>query len=272
MSDLRHTFKGYLYQNLATAVQLAQSLLGEADRIVIDKKLSDPDIFDDLTVITSSKTVRRQFKHTNKTARPFLAEDLRTTQSGIRIDALCRSICAGGTTPPIEYRVCACWTEPEDSELKDILVIADGSCTFPNYKTTLFKIDLEKLWPVNGEPIWDIVSDGGLSREDYRQLCSRTLLEVNCPPMSADLRVPGIAEAGLITLLIDEVGVGRFPNEHISPVDAAARLIYEAAAHRAPQLTQLINGYPKRRLFVSNKSLRQSEHTPASAETAAATS
>jgi len=233
MANLRHTFKGYLYQDLVSALKIAETLLGRADRVVLDTKLHQFDVFDDVSVWTGNRRVRRQVKHASDAARMFEAADLRTHQSNTRVDVLCRSVLAAGSACADEHRVCACWSEPSDADLKLLLVPTEAFGTFPGCRTSLYKLNLSFLWPAGGNPAWPFMNSDGLSRDQYAALCNRLVLEIACPRMSADLRTPGPAESVLLQLLADEIGVGRFPNQHISAEDAAARLVYEAMAARA---------------------------------------
>lgn len=233
MAELRHTFQGYLYQDLATAVQFARTLLGQADHVRPEQKQHADDIFDDLTQHENVRLTRRQFKHSDKTDRTLEPEDFRTLRSSLRIDNVCDSINAAGQAQVSEFRICATWASPSDLMLKDLLIrdLAEG--TFPGFTTNVFRIDLDRLWPQSTGLIWPLIASNARTRDNYRAMCERLRIELGCPKMSADLQAPGPAEQVLLRLLSDEIGAGRFPNEHLQPADIAGRLIYEAQAARA---------------------------------------
>jgi ATPase family associated with various cellular activities (AAA) len=132
-----------------------------------------------------------------------------------------------------EFRLCATWLPPDDPGLRKLLIFASGSSTFPGYPTQLFRVDINTLWPSGGKLFWQSIDVKSLNRPAYRKMCECLLLELGCPPMSADLTTPGSAEHVLLRLLSEEIGIGQFPNEHLNPVDVAGRLIYEAQAARA---------------------------------------
>jgi hypothetical protein len=233
MAELRPTFRGYLYQDLATAAQFARTLLGQVDHVRPEQKLHADDIFDDLTQHEKLRLLRRQFKHSDKADRTLEPEDLRTLQSNLRIDNVCDSINAAGQTQVSEFRICATWGLPSDATLKDLLIRDSAEGTFPGCTTSVFRVDLERLWPQSTGFIWSLIASNTRTRDDYRAMCDRLRIELGCPRMSADLQAPGPAEQVLLRLLSDEIGVGRFPNEHLQPADVAGRLIYEAQAARA---------------------------------------
>jgi hypothetical protein len=94
-------------------------------------------------------------------------------------------------------------------------------------------MDLKQLWPVASGFRWPTLNSAGLTRDDYALMCERLRVELNCPHMTGDLQAPGPAEIVLLRLLSDQIGIGRFPNQHLQTPDVAGRLVFEAQSARS---------------------------------------
>ena len=225
--------EGYFYQDLATAYFLAEGLVRQVERITVDRKEYEGDLFDDLTVHDGSRIVRRQFKYREHVDRELQAKDFTTRISRLRIDDVVRCYKRAGDSPADEYRICTRWTKPEDTDLADLLAPSEAAPSFNGYQSRLFRLRAELIWPSNGEPIWGPLRDSeDFSRADFLAFAERLVIELECPGMSQDPFNPGPLENLLLHVLKERIGVGRWPNQDLRGEDAALRLIVRATDAR----------------------------------------
>jgi hypothetical protein len=225
--------EGYFYQDLATAYFLAEGLVRQVERITVDRKEYEGDMFDDLTVRDGSRVVRRQFKYREHVDRKLQVRDFTTQVSRLRIDDVVRCYKRAGDSPADEYRICTRWAKPEDTDLADLLVPSDAAPSFGGYQSQLFCLRADLIWPPNEEPIWGPLRDSrDFSRADFLAFAERLVIELECPGMSQDPFNPGPLEDLLLHILEERIGVGRWPNQDLRAEDAALRLIVRATDAR----------------------------------------
>lgn len=232
MASLRATHEGYQYQDIVSAYFYAQSLIEPTESIDIDTKRFPLDIFDDLSVSASSGVTRRQIKHSTNTTAAFEVQDLITDRKRLRIDKVVKSILSGD--PKWDHRICATWTVPlDDSRLA--LVSSAAERTFPTSAAACFTLNVDWFWPEGGQLRQEMLQDAfaEISRAEFVSALNRLVLELALPRMSANLRRPGPLERILIKTLADDIGIGRYPNDGLNPVDSAAHLVFLATAARS---------------------------------------
>ena len=227
-SNLRPAHQGYRYQDIATAYVLVRSLVERYDRVVVDRKQVRDDRIDDLEIAARGLVVRRQFKSSQDPSRSISATDFTAADSTLRINRLVLTYVHAGESPAHEYRLCATWGPPTpDDNLTDLLVSIDILPTIQHWPSKCFRLRSERLWPVDGPPIWQPLmpyaqAGAEFGRDHFIAFCQRFVIELALPIASHDLRDPGPLERAVIDDLAERVGIGRYPNQHRQPSDVAA--------------------------------------------------
>lgn len=230
MPSLAGAHKGYLHQDIVTALALASLLLPRtADRRVrADKKRFEGDVFDDLT-LEGLKSRRVQIKSHSTAERMLKLADLATTAIDFPLDYAVRSFLAD-PEPPDEYRLLVTFDGPADDLLPYLVPAQDVDALLPGITTTRFRLSLDRVWPSDGEA-WRRIRD--LDRSEVGEFLNRFVIEIGCPTSSRDLRHPGPLDDVLMTFLSDRIGVTHPPNQHMDLANAAAHLILRAQLLRA---------------------------------------
>ncbi|HET7550616.1 MAG TPA: AAA family ATPase [Gemmatimonadaceae bacterium] len=239
-SDLSSAHRGYAYQDLATAIALAQALVADGESVTVDRKLVTDDRFDDLSVRDSRGWLRRQLKWSEPGARALKQGDFTRKQSALRIDQLVLSYARMAPDVADEYRLLVAWAAPaSDDELWAVLEpTPDVPTVFPEITTRRFRIVGERVWPEDKPPVWSALEGrADLDRTTFLEFSRRFVIETDAPGFSQDLTAPGPLERVLLNFLVERVGVGEYPNQHRTPEDVAARLIVLAAAARTSHRT-----------------------------------
>jgi len=226
--------KGYQYQDQATSHCFALSLLDRFDKIIVDRKMVDDDRFDDLVVHYHSKEIRRQFKSSEDAGRSFDLADLLTERRKTRIDNLVRTHQRSGANAADEYRLCATWLSPTDSDLVRVLEPIVAAPTFPGHPSKLFRLRADLIWPAGAQPIWKPLRRAThITRQEFLDFANRFVIELECPAASRDFFKPGPLESLILKLLTESIGIGRYPYKNRLPVDVGAVLQQYAARARA---------------------------------------
>jgi hypothetical protein len=251
MRSLGPAARGYEYQDLYSACALVDLILSVLDKVVVDHKLTPDDRFDDLTTIASgSGRNRAQIKHTVED-RPLPASVFTTDERSLRLDRLVASARADRNSPGADaaetnYRVILPDGPPTEAVLTAVMRRAepDPGPLIPGTMSRRFRFDAEALWEGVHQPARGRRKAGNAfgflhgnddedrDRADLEWLCEHLVVEVGAAAMSGDLLQPGPLERVLLHRVADEVGAGHFPNQHRTPVDAAAALIGLARAAR----------------------------------------
>ncbi|MHC4543181.1 MAG: ATP-binding protein [Planctomycetota bacterium] len=225
--------KGYMYQDVVTAYFFAKGLVQHIDSITVDSKTYPKDVFDDLTIRTGSRVVRRQFKYSSSVSRTLEEQDFTTERSSLRIDDVVRCHRFAKESPASEYRICVRWGTPTDEVFEQLLEPLDGEASFTPFLCKLFKLKANQIWPDGEAPRWKpLCEDSTISRQEFVDFTNSLILEVECPDMSCDLYEPGPLEKLLLSVLRDKIGIGRYPNDRLRLEDAAAQLIHRANVAR----------------------------------------
>ena len=235
---LEAAHRGYLFQDLVTAIYLSRSILDSDIRVTVDVKSFTDDRFDDLKIESLSRLELVQIKRSD--GRDFSINDLSSDQRGLRLDYLFAS-----------------W----DSERKKNEGLSTNCLILTNWRKPssppewLRQVDQPNLELPTGGVCFEI-DLGKCSQEENGRLCrhlkdvnpqnlelflSQLTLVLEVPDASLDLNEAGKLERSLLETLKDRIGVGVQPNEHISPIDAAGRLIHRAGILRSsnPELSSI---------------------------------
>jgi len=87
---LEHAHKGYEYQDLLSALFIAEQLLtSDSATFKIDKKESRNDKFDDITIISSNRILKRQIKYSED--KILQKADLSSANYDLALDILFKS-------------------------------------------------------------------------------------------------------------------------------------------------------------------------------------
>jgi len=215
--SLNFAHEGYEYQDLLTAYFILFWILEDVEStFFIDKKEFDSDRFDDLTIENDKGLFKRQIKYSSSEAsHSFKKEDLSTDGSyNLAIDELFNSWNNHPNKNIIDIRLCLAWNEPKD-DLLDILEIQDSGKSFTNHITTLYKVNVEKLWPKDKKPIekWRRFrsKSNSIQRDEFIKFCEALTIETNFPKFSLSIDNPGQLEK-IILDQVDRLGIGIFPN------------------------------------------------------------
>ncbi|MDN4597580.1 ATP-binding protein [Leifsonia virtsii] len=244
-SGLAKAHRGYQYQDLIAALALVDALLQRTVDTIIDRKLFAGDLFDDLTITSSSGRQRLQLKHS---AGPNTELNLTTftgNSRGIRIDLVISSVLQDRATFPQEadatlYRLVFTEALSSSGELAGLLRPATLSHSSPlvGLSNTTRRFDPTRLWQMKaqkaeGGSLGSVLSGlPSLTEDDLHWVCDHLLVETSALEFSGDLTAPGPAEELLLDRVRDEVGAGSYPNADLTPVDVAAQLIMAAVSAR----------------------------------------
>jgi AAA ATPase domain len=233
--DLASAHRGYAHQDAVSAFLLADGLV-TGNETTIDSKLHSADLFDDVGTRGKTGLTRRQLKF-GAADRVLTLEDLNTQKSDARLDDLIRSFKGdhGGVS---EYRVCVTWKVDQTDPIMEFLTPSEVESTFRPHRTKPFRLRPEIIWPISQAPLWSSLRKASdIDREDFVRFCAIFVLEADCPTASLNLQAPGPLEALLFDKMNREVGIGRYPNDHIEPLEAVASLILLATRARTEHLT-----------------------------------
>lgn len=238
--NLRPAHSGYRYQDIATAFVLVRALVERYDRVIVDRKQVEDDRIDDLDVRAGARTVRRQFKSSLDATRAIAEGDFTQKDSSLRIDRLVLTYVRASNAAQ-EYRLCATWTVPTDTDpLSQLLIPVPAEPTLIGWPAQHFRLDANRLWPVDGHPIWKpleayVSTDAEFGRPELVGFCERFIVELALPLASTELAAPGPLESALITELSERVGIGRYPNHGRDSSDVAALAISLATLARTEE-------------------------------------
>lgn len=241
--NLQPAHQGYRYQDIATAFILTRALVDRSEQVVVDKKQLEGDQFDDLEVRLAGRRVRRQFKSSSSAARRLQIGDFTNASSSLRLDKLIVTHVRAAAPKAEEYRLCATWGIPLPGDpLEAFLERIVAPPTILGSQPSTFRFREDLLWPANGAPEWDFLTqdgllEGGLDRGNVVEFLRRFVIELQLPQASTQLAIPGPLEGALIRALAEDVGIGRYPNHGRTPTDVAGLVISLAALARASGAT-----------------------------------
>lgn len=230
--SLNAAHEGYEYQDLLTVYYILSEILnGNNANFIIDRKLNPDDAFDDLTIERSGIILKKQIKYSN--AHTLQKKDISANSSyQLAIDDLYHSWLRNKNN---EVRLCLAWNEPTD-DLVQILSEQSGNKTFISHPTRLFQINIDKLWPVGKKPLakWKRFreSSQNINRNDFAEFCMHLYIETNFPKFSLNIDSPGELET-VVFQQAELLGIGTFPNHHITVKNFVARLILKVKEARS---------------------------------------
>jgi hypothetical protein len=230
--------RGYTYQDAIIAYFMARVVAEQDGSLTANRPAHSGDKFDDVATLDHRGHVRRQAKCSGDANRFFEVADITTRRQRARIDELVRSHREGGQQQADEYRLCATWLRPTQSEVLAWLELAAVESSFGDSPTAAFRLKGEIIWPEEGEPIWEpLCSAVDITRDDFLAFCAHFVLQLACPQISGDIAHPGRLENLLLRTLRERIGIGCHPNRNRSPVDVAAGLLWYAQKARDEEAT-----------------------------------
>jgi hypothetical protein len=201
----------------------------------VDRKVFDGDRIDDLEVIVSSARIRRQIKSSANAQVRLSDKHFRYSSSSLRLDELVVTHLNSTGTLPVEYRLCATWDIPSESDaINSFLEETQQERTIAGSESRTFRLNATALWPINQAAKWDVLnSNAAVSRLSFVDFCERFTIELLLPTASLDFMQPGPLEAALLHQLSHHVGIGRYPNDDMRVEDAAAHAVFLAETSRS---------------------------------------
>lgn len=200
----------------------------------IDKKETENDKFDDLTIITDKSVMKRQIKYSESIR--LEKADLSSENYDLALDTLFKSWGELPRDKNIDLRLCLACDFIENNQELDFLVEVDMSSIYHDDNVKLLKVNLESIWPSGSIPIasWRRLRNkaAGIDREEFSCFINDLTIEVNPPKSSTDLTNPGLLE-GLVMEKLKLFGVGKYPNNNKSVVSVAMHLILIIKGTRA---------------------------------------
>ena len=214
--------RGYRYQDIIGGVLLARGIVLEGTVTVrVDRKLHAADRFDDVTLQTTNSTVRRQIKSSNAVGTEWTVAHFTNDVRSLRIDTLATSATQDPDFLTTRYAASAPFSV--STALRPFLAPAPQLTPSIAPSVQPWLLDMNALWPTGGEPAWEILRE--LDRAEFAAFADRFTIEAELPSASLDLSVPGPLEQVLFSILVDDIGVGTYPNHERRVEDVAAALI-----------------------------------------------
>lgn len=231
--------RGYIYQDIATAYFMASCLVEQSGTLIVDRKLVDDDRFDDLSIQNERGFVRRQFKRSDNENRPLSHQDFTQEKHNLRLDNLILTHLRMSTRIADEYRLCVTWIFSSEEAISSALIEVPSASSFAGYRTRLFRLNPDEIWPEKSISQWSPLRKGLVTREQFVEFSERFIIELGCPHASTDFKTPSQLEMLIIDMLRDKVGIGRYPNQHLDPADVAEQLAWRAyqARTRSEEVT-----------------------------------
>ncbi len=208
---LNSAHKGYEYQDLLGAYFIAQYIASNKLNVefLFDSKEVNGDKFDDFKIFDGEKIYYRQIKHSENHClkqNDFLASGYPNLHLKKLFDSWQKL-----PRDNAEFRLCLAWGLPEEGDKLHGVLKQLNSChkVFP--ETTCYKIDCDCLWPQGTEIIddWKKLKNDlkDVDRGEFKSFLDSLIIEVNYPKR-AKLE-------SLFSKLVQDIGVGTYPNDHI---------------------------------------------------------
>ena len=153
---LNNAHEGYNYQDFLCAYFLLDQIIKEKhSSITIDAKQYKEDKFDDLTIVDSNWCFKKQIKYSN----PFNNHELSKSDLsadgtyGLPLDELFKAWKSNPHHSNVELRLCLAWDNPTDKLIDVLEEVFDKDYSFSEKQTTIFQININKLWPIDTTPL-----------------------------------------------------------------------------------------------------------------------
>jgi hypothetical protein len=260
--SLNSAHDGYTYQDLLISYYILKDILdGNRESIYsIDKKhttgkytsiekdkdgnfkeKSVPDRFDDFVIKKMSDIERKQIKYSNEeNDRKLIKNDFANDSKGLALYELFRSWTELKDSTK-EFRVCLAWNNPEDEDIVSILKKVDETSSFIEFQTTIYKIDIDKLWKKNSLPSrnWSnfrkFIEDYKIERKYFINFFENLIIELEFPKASLDFENPNNLEVILINQA-KRLGIGIYPNDNRTITDFLNTLAYTVSKLKSNEI------------------------------------
>ncbi len=217
---LEPAYKGYEYQDLLSALFITEQLLiSDNATFKIDKKESQNDKFDDITIISSNGILKRQIKYSED--KVLQKADLSSAKYDLALDVLFKSWQETITPETVDLRICLAWEYLVGNEELGFLEEVDCYNLYNDENIKFLKINIDSIWE-NGQlpkTSWRRLRSQAhnINREEFASFLNDLIIEVNLPKASHDIANPAALESLVISKL-KKFGVGKYPN-HLKSVD-----------------------------------------------------
>lgn len=208
---LNSAHKGYDYQDLLGAYFVAQYIVSNKLDVefLFDSKEVNGDKFDDFKIFDGEKIYYRQIKHSEKRSlkkNDFLASEYPNLHLKKLFDTWQKL-----PKDNAEFRLCLAWENPKASDKLNDVLKPLNSCNKIFPETTCYKIDCDRLWPQGTEVIddWKKLKNDlkDIDRNEFKRFLDSLIIEVNYPKK--------IKLESLFSRLVQNIGVGTYPNDHL---------------------------------------------------------
>jgi len=234
-NSLTNAHKGYEYQDLITGIALIKCLVKDWESVRIDKKLFAGDAFDDLVITTNSEIFKYQIKHSE--SRVLTLSSLSNSYTSYLLKDLVESVLKDPESCKSKYHLTTNWLTPSGDDL-DGLILVSNQIDLLDLQCKSYNIDKSKVkktklikWLASIE---EQVSNKVKADIDIGKIANLTL-HSGLPDYSSNLFDPGDLENVLLRLVIDSIGIGRYPHQHRNAEDFSAQVIKLATRARKDQ-------------------------------------
>ena len=230
---LSSAHQGYIYQDILGAYFVAQEIaLGRGSTtFLFDQKKTPsgvPDKFDDLTIYQEGKTTFLQIKYSNEENQHTLTKKDFSSSSpyDLALFDLFKTWSALHK-PGTVWKVGLAWDEPipGDPIYKVLVHLPNCESLLPG--TTCHQFDCDLLWPEEGEVLssWSALKkqSKSIDRKLFKSFLECLIIEVGLPKSSL-LQDYTYGLENLLARIIEMIGIGIYPNDHLSVRDTAERI------------------------------------------------
>lgn len=234
--------QGYVYQDILAAYFVAHELAhGKGKtRFHFDYKKTPngiPDKFDDLIIYHEGATSFIQIKYSSDKHQHVLTKQDFSSRSLYDLalfdlfetwKALHKAGC--------EWRVCLAWDKPKPEDpIHEVLIqLPDSESLLPG--TTCYKFNCDALWPEHNEVLssWRALRmrSKSIDRIEFKAFLDCLVIEVSCPK-STLLQDYNHGLEKLLARTIERIGIGIYPNDHLTVRQVAESLCTIAKRRRA---------------------------------------
>lgn len=249
---LNSAHEGYQYQDFLCVYFLLDQVIKEKHSIMtIDAKQYKEDKFDDLTIIDSNWCFKKQIKYSNLFNNHELSKsDLSADGTyGLPIDELFKAWQSFPNHSNVELRLCLAWDNPTDKLIDVLEEIFDKDYSFGEKQTTIFQININKLWPIDSAPLdsWKRFKESTktIDRNEFAKFCKCLVIETKFPKFSMNIDKPFTLENILLNQA-DKIGIGVYPNNHINKEDFILKVAHLITRARSKSETIEVENILKR--------------------------
>ena len=239
---LNSAHQGYIYQDIIGAYFVAQELANGkgSTRFHFDyKKTSDKvlDKFDDLTIYYEGTTSFFQIKYSNDVHQHVLTKQDFSASSSYDLALFdLFETWKALHNPGCKWRICLAWDKPLSEDPIQIVLdpLPDSESCLPG--TSCYQFNCDALWPEDGEVLssWRALKAKSktLDRTEFKAFLDCLVIEVNCPK-STLLQEYSQGLEKLIARTIERIGIGTYPNDHLTVRQVAESLCTIVKRRRA---------------------------------------